>query len=183
MTKVKTLVSANEREGRRRGKEINNLYFSPWVSPNEPLILMSVSHSIIFWDIKSIQNNNSTEPGRKISTTDKLRQSKRFRSPNSPMKTLTPLVTLSNATENLTISESNPWSRKIGPNDRPELLSCIKFIGKSAKKVIFNNDFDRFVTIDNEGYVYYPRLVNNDNTEETDISIDFNGNPLQSQIQ
>jgi apoptotic protease-activating factor len=178
---VKRLISVHEREGRRKGKEINNLYFSPWVSPNEPLILISVSHSIMFWDVKSIQNNNSFEPGRKISTQDMLRQSKRFR---SPLKTLAPtseMRKLSTATENLTINDSNPWSKKIGSIDRPELLSCIKFIGKSAKKVIFNDKFDRFVTIDNEGNVYYLRLVTDVN--DSQITIDYNGNPLQAPIQ
>jgi apoptotic protease-activating factor len=179
--RVKRLVSVHKREGRRKGKEINNLYFSPWVSPNEPLILMSVSHSIMFWNIKTIQNNSSSELGRKISATDTLRQSKRFR---SPLKTLTPSADtrkLSIATENLTLSDSNPWNKKIGSINRPELLSCIKFIGKSAKKVIFNDEFDEFVTIDNEGNVYYLRLVKDNN--EFEYSLDYNGNPLQSQIQ
>lgn len=122
--------------------------------------------------------------GRKVSTTDMLRQSKRFR---SPLKTISPsseTLKLSAATENLTINDTNPWNKKIGAVDQPELLSCVKFIGKSAKKVIVNDEFDQFVTIDNEGNVYYLRLITDVNRyESTQVSIDYNGNPLQSPIQ
>lgn len=82
------------------------------------------------------------------------------------------------ATDNLTLNEShtNPWHGKTGSSDKPELLSCIKLVAKSAKRIIYNEDFTRFVTIDNEGNVYHLRLI--DETSDSQLPVDYNGNPL-----
>lgn len=152
---VAKLLSST-RSGRKRINRVNNLYFSPCSSPNDPLILLSVSSSINFWNIKALQNNITSEIYRKISTNSKSRLSSRFR---SPLK----LNSISNNPEDITQSErvhnSNYWDNKTGPSEKPELLSSHKLIGKSAKKVIFNEEFDEFVTVDNEGHIYYLRLI------------------------
>lgn len=75
--------------------------------------------------------------------------------------------------QGLILNEKN-WSKKTGPAKKRELLSCIKFLGKSAKKVVINEDFTRFVTIDNEGNIYHLRLINQ--SDEYQLTIDFNGN-------
>lgn len=169
-----------------RVREINNLYFSPWDSPNDPLILLSVSNSLNFWNIKAVQNNSYLEYSRKLSTSNKLRVSSRFRSPLKMSSPLSVDDNLTATTQNLSLHNSNPWRNKTGSSDKPELLSCHKLIGKSAKKVIFNDDFDKFLTIDNEGNIYYLRLLNNDFTESSmdfsDNADDFddNGNPMRN---
>lgn len=111
---------------------------------------------------------------RKISTSNRIRVSSRFR-PNS--KNLSLDWKLSEETQRMSINVLNPWSRKTGSNERPEILSCHKLIGKSAKKVIVNDEFDKFLTIDNEGNIYYLRLItkSSDNNE----TFDHNGNPSQ----
>lgn len=169
--KVKQLSSAHG-ERRKKGQEINNLYFSPWQSSNEPMILLSVSSSICFWNIKTVQ----TEMFHKISTTNEIRVSNRFRHVKS-----SPDSKLSEATEKMTINHLSPWGDKSGSTKRPELLSCHKLIGKSAKKVIINDEFDEFVTIDNEGNIYYLRLVTEtfNTTNNLINSFDYNGNPMQ----
>lgn len=50
---------------------------------------------------------------------------------------------------------SSPWTGKMGASTKPELLSCIKFIGNSAEKIFVNETFSKFITIDSEGEIYY----------------------------
>lgn len=155
---------------------IKNLQFSPWIGPNEPLVLLSLSESVAFWNIRSIQNN-PLEMTKKESTT-RLRVSQRFK---SPLKIISPNIdnNLVKATESLTISKENPWQKKTGPADKPELLSCIKFVAKSAKRIICNDEFTRFVTLDNEGNVYHLRMISDNFDSENQLGIDFNGNPMR----
>lgn len=148
------------------------LHFSPWTDPNDPLILLSLSESVIFWDIRSIQNNLMD---RRSDSESRVRVSYRFK---SPFKQLTPTSAdskLLTGTENLSLNDSNPWRKKTGASDKRELLSCIKLVAKSAKRIIFNEDFTRFVTIDNEGNVYHLRMISE--SFENQLTVDFNGNP------
>lgn len=155
-------------------RPIMNLKFSPWTDPNDPVILLSLSESMIFWNIRSIQNNPIDMKTRE--TSGRVRVSQRFK---SPLK-LSPALdaNLLSATQNLTINKSNPWHKKTGAADKPELLSCIKLVAKSAKRLICNDDFTRFITVDNEGNIYHLRLMTNSSESEGQMTIDFNGNPL-----
>lgn len=54
----------------------------------------------------------------------------------------------------------NPWIGKTGASDKPELLSCIKFVGTSAEKIFANKKFTKFITIDDEGEIYYLNILN-----------------------
>ncbi|KAL7033985.1 hypothetical protein ACKWTF_007806 [Chironomus riparius] len=149
-------------------RSIMNLLFSPWLENEGPLILLSLSESINFWNITHVQNNRSSL--KRIDDSSKTRVSQRFK---SPLKIFSASENkLETSMMNLKLKERN-WSNKTGPNDKPELLSCIKFIGKSAKKVVANDDFTHFVTIDNEGNVYNLRLINQ---AKQLLTIDYNGN-------
>lgn len=57
-------------------------------------------------------------------------------------------------------NNENPWIGKTGASDKPELLSCIKFVGTSAEKIFANKKFTKFITIDNEGEIYYLNILN-----------------------
>lgn len=105
-----------------------------------------------------------------------MRVSQRFK---SPMKIVNPIddIGLLSATNNMTLNGPNPWRRKIGSSDKPELLSCIKLVAKSAKRIICNNEFTRFVTIDNEGNIYHLRMISESSDDQ--VTIDFNGNSTQ----
>ncbi|CAO1379843.1 unnamed protein product [Diamesa hyperborea] len=152
-------------------RQIWHLEFSPWQETKGPLILLSLSESLIFWNCSYVQNNRSHF---KRVRTPNVRVSQRFRSPMN--KSSSPGSDhFHTAMKALHLTSNNPWQNKIGSTDKRELLSCIKFVGKYAKKVFCNNDFTHFITIDNEGNIYYLRLV--EDSQMTSISIDFNGNP------
>lgn len=143
---------------------INGMVFSPWTSTS-PIILASISDQICFWNISYIVNN-PIENGA-------LRRSQRFdrkasvRLITEKMQELKP----SNGNENgngYTV-QTNPWTGKLGPTEKPELLACIQLIGNSADQIFSNKNFTKFVTIDDEGEVYYLQIF-------SDISNDHNGN-------
>jgi hypothetical protein len=152
-------------------RPILNLTFSPWNDTEGALILLSLADSINFWNITHIQNNKS---GFVRVPTDekKSRASQRFRSV-SKLPPPSQLI-LETSMQNLNLQERN-WSSKTGLPAKRELLSCIKLIGKSAKKIVTNKDFTRFVTLDNEGNIYY--LTLNNQLETNQFVTDFNGNP------
>lgn len=129
---------------------------------------MSLAGSINFWNITHIQNNKLGNLKRNSNDTSRLRVSQRFK---SPLKIIP--ITIESSLKDMSLIEKN-WSKKTGPPHKRELLSCIKFLGKSAKKVVINEDFTRFVTIDNEGNIYHLRLINQ--SDEYQLAIDFNGN-------
>lgn len=64
-----------------------------------------------------------------------------------------------NNNNNSNNEKSNIWSGKYGASTKPELLSCIKFVGNSAKYVYANDSFTRFITIDDEGEIYDFNIV------------------------
>ncbi|KAG5680980.1 hypothetical protein PVAND_010454 [Polypedilum vanderplanki] len=150
-------------------RAIMSLDFSPWQEEEGHLILLSLSESIIFWNVTHILNNRG---GIKRSNSTPSRISARFK---SPLKIVSLNTNLENSLKKLTLKERN-WSNKTGSFDKRELLSCIKFIGKSAKKVVINDEFTRFVTIDNEGNVYHLRLIDQSMTENDDQQVIINVN-------
>lgn len=138
------------------------MVFSPWSSVSKlPLILASISDQICFWNITLIVNN-PIENGA-------LRRSQRFdrkasvRSITEKMQELTP------SNGNGYTVRTNPWTGKLGPTEKPELLACIQLIGNSAEQIFTNKSFTKFVTIDDEGEVYYLEIC-------SDINEDRNGN-------
>ena len=56
----------------------------------------------------------------------------------------------------------------MGPASKPEILSSLKFLGTSAEKLIAMKDFTEFITIDDEGNIYFLRLVDR-MTDENDV--------------
>lgn len=68
---------------------------------------------------------------------------------------------------------NNPWSNKRGPSDKPELLTCIKFVGNKAEKFFANDEFTQFNTIDNEGVYYHLCVLDMHN--QTEAGVHTNG--------
>lgn len=170
--------------------------FSPWhlnASNKQknviPIILISLSEEICFWDVQHVLNNklernlrtsqrfrgkntknslkNSNESFAKEaveSNTPKMFQKSEnslFNSGSSILNGINALRIENNISNDTNVINENnkdfenPWSEKIGSVEKPELLSCIKFVGSSAEKIFTNKNFTKFITIDNEGEVYF----------------------------
>ncbi|XP_062562498.1 uncharacterized protein LOC134226007 [Armigeres subalbatus] len=156
-------------------REVASLYFSPWQDPNSPHILVSIGEEIVFWSLDYVINNP------RLDSNDVKRRSNRYKSRSSIVSPAmeihhrssfgsrssglsSPLAgsPARNGSFTFDIDEAElQWSTKVGPSNKPQLLSCIKLIG-SAKKLAISRDFKKFFTIDDEGYLYYLRLYQTD---------------------
>lgn len=125
--------------------QIYDLKFSPH---ND--VLVSCSEQLCFWHISYILNNPFD------SGTKQKRRSSRFTTSHSPVdETTNGFAQLTMSDDVGTIYQSNLWANKRGPIEKPELLSCIKFVGYKAEIFYANEDFTQFNTIDNEGVYYH----------------------------
>ncbi|XP_055614088.1 uncharacterized protein LOC129760471 [Uranotaenia lowii] len=149
---------------------IASMYFSPWLDPNSPHILVSIGEQIVFWSLDYVINNPRLDPF------DIKRRSNRYKSRPSITSNALDIHRSSFGSRSSGLSSpmaasparngsfmfdfdeaAQQWLHKVGPSNKPQLLSCIKLIG-SAERLIINRDFNKFFTIDDEGYLYYLRL-------------------------
>lgn len=149
---------------------VASLTFSPWKDPNSPQILVSIGEQIVFWDLGFVINNP------RLDSSDKKRHSNRYRTRpqlSSPAIDInrssfgsrssglaSPLAASPSRNGSFTFDldeAAHVWLAKTGPSNKPHLLSCIKLIG-NAERLTVNRDFNKFFTIDDEGYLYYLRL-------------------------
>ncbi|KAL9703362.1 hypothetical protein quinque_006880 [Culex quinquefasciatus] len=149
--------------------DVASLYFSPWKDSNNPQILVSVGEQIVFWSLDSVINNPDsrgdvkrrsnrykTRPSLTSPALDIHRTS--FGSRSSGLSSPLAASPSRNGSFTFDLDEAaHQWLTKSGPSNKPHLLSCIKLIG-SAERLIVNRDFNKFFTIDDEGYIYYLRL-------------------------
>lgn len=119
---------------------IHALLFSPWASDaRQPIILASVSEQLCFWNITFAINNPTVDDH-----IDGFSQRFFGRVPVQPALEYHRKST-----------NDGPWTGKLGPNSKQELLACYKFNGKAAKQLFTNADFTRFLTIDDVGEIYF----------------------------
>lgn len=163
--------------------KVNVLRFSPWhlSQPQHlqrhPLILVSLSEEICFWDVMHALNNpidrtqlrNSQRFNRRSSqctsidlngnTNDKKPlPTGNFLHPNGT-QCVSNGHTTSNGAATANSNWSNPWMGKCGSSQKPELLASIKLVGSSAEKIFINNTFTQFITVDNEGEIYHLKTL------------------------
>jgi apoptotic protease-activating factor len=138
---------------------INDLKFSPWCHPNAPIILVSISAEVVFWNVTIVLNNQMDNLKNRPQ-----RRSHRFSRGNLLLGNRA----LSNGNGDSNSNDSsprnskqftNPWQQKTGTSDKPELLACIKFVGNEARQLFVNEEFTKFLTIDNEGNIFFLRLI------------------------
>ncbi|KAJ6647516.1 Apoptotic protease-activating factor 1 [Pseudolycoriella hygida] len=135
--------------------QINDMVFSPWTSASTlPIILATISDQICFWNISYVVNN-PIENGA-------LRRSQRFDRKASMRTIIEKMQEMKPNNGNGRVVETNLWTGKLGPTEKPELLAAIQFNGSSADQIFTNNEFTKFVTIDDEGEIYYLKIRNND---------------------
>lgn len=162
---------------------VNALQFSSYhhesYANDVPIILCSLSSEICFWDIVSILNNPMERTQQQRSSQRFNRQSKLpFYQRNGNIETNGNTLQVTRRINDIQLNnnhsngkhatktfngneifDENPWIGKCGPSKKPELLACIKFVGSSAQKVFINKHFTTFITIDNEGEIYYLRTL------------------------
>lgn len=138
---------------------IQQLVFSPWPvdgPENNPLVLVSLSEQMCFWNIKYVINN----PLDALKKVNGIRRSSRYskeRKWDVNSNTFTDININGHGTNGngrTAEADKDYWEDKTGASDKPELLACIKFVGNSATKLVTNVEFSQFITIDNEGDIY-----------------------------
>lgn len=168
-------------------KCVESLHFSGWHTdpsnaPGTPIILVSLSSEICFWNITHILNNPmERSSNRKSARFDRhgpfKKRNENYRNSNAngnahhhltvnkelnglSLNSQNHFEPLANdQISNGNASLENPWIGKCGSSEKSQLLSCIKFVGSSTKKIFINKSFTKFITIDNEGEVYYLRAM------------------------
>uniref|UniRef100_A0A182Y6T6 APAF-1 helical domain-containing protein n=1 Tax=Anopheles stephensi TaxID=30069 RepID=A0A182Y6T6_ANOST len=151
---------------------VAELYFSSWSEPGAPHILVSVGEQIVFWSVDYLYNN---QPRKSVSsirlsgrfTTRKTTVADSMYSANDNRRSYgsnhsgfsTPIMgsPVQKSFLGDRFEESAHWFDKRGSSGKPHLLSCIKLIGR-AKRLIMNREFNKFLTLDDEGYVHYLRF-------------------------
>lgn len=145
---------------------IKQLVFSPWPvdghDVNNPMVLVSLSEQMCFWNIKYVINN-PLDAVKKKSTRRSSRFSKElkwnFNGGDQSNGNDNELRVNGNGNGKAIITgpllnHIDYWDDKTGASDKPELLACIKFVGSCATKLVTNAEFNKFITIDNEGDIY-----------------------------
>ncbi|XP_069696583.1 apoptotic protease-activating factor 1-like isoform X2 [Periplaneta americana] len=139
---------------------VRNLLFSPPAKADgslnisqPPLILLSVGDQIGWWDVNQLKT--SCGQRRRMSSGQ---QRRRRRSGDSPKLAVKPVgfsaLNGSVGTEHLT----DEWLGKVGHKGKPELLGCVKLVGREAKNISASRNFTAFATIDASGFVYLLKI-------------------------
>lgn len=130
---------------------VQNLLFSPpaplagsSLTSASPMILVSVADQIGWWDVSQLTTGSS--PRRRKRSGD---------TPKSPMKFFGESVDGYVKTENLAYE----WVRKKGQERKPELLGCVKLLGREVKKVSASSNFTAFATVDASGVMYLMKVL------------------------
>lgn len=178
---------------------IQQLVFSPWPvdgPENNPLVLVSLSEQMCFWNIKYVINN----PLDVLKKKNGIRRSSRFSKEqkyilngdnNGNLTANNDIEVNGNGTNGNGHDEHEPirgavvnhtdyWEDKTGASDKRELLACIKFVGNSATKLVTNAEFNQFITIDNEGDIYALQTTSPAGAAATNGTMTMTPEPLQA---
>lgn len=156
--------------------KIHALLFSPWTSDNrKPVILISVSEQICFWNVTFAINNQTVNDQND-------RHSDRFpdRSPIFP--SIKDKLQFFGANE---MQCTSPWIGKLGPTAKQELLACYKFNGNTAQQLFANPPFTRFLTIDDVGEIYFLKVSDSENkykSESDDVIVELETINMQDDL-
>lgn len=135
------------------GSTVQNLLFSPPLSsagPSlksaSPVILVSVADQIGWWNVGYL----TTGPCSGL-----RRRQRSGNAPRSPLTFLGETVYEYVETGNLALE----WLEKKGQKGKPELLGCVKLLGREVKKVSASSNFDAFATVDGSGVMYLMKVL------------------------
>lgn len=150
---------------------IDNIEGKALVLREKLIVLASISEEICFWNVTHALNNpmerdNQLRLSQRISrklNSNRVNAHVAFTNGNNNVHNVTELKaadSVGNANCCSELEILNPWIGKTGTSEKPELLSCIKFVGSSAEKLYANEAFNTFITVDNEGVIYFLRANN-----------------------
>lgn len=160
------------------GQPIKQLVFSPWPlegPESNPMVLVSLSEQMCFWNIKYVINNPLDARKKKgVRRSSRFTKDAKWEFSGEMMATNdnevnengngngngTTAIALNGKHGKVGHGQQDFWEDKTGASDKPELLACIKFVGNSATKLVTNAEFNRFITIDNEGDIYALQTTN-----------------------
>ena len=111
-----------------------------------PVILVSVADQIGWWNVSYLTTG---------SCGGSRRRKRSGTAPKSPLKFLGDTVYVYTGTENLAVE----WLGKKGQKGKPELLGCVKLLGREVKKVSASSNFAAFATIDASGVMYLMKVL------------------------
>jgi len=132
---------------------VQNLLFAPPASNagaslmlTSPVILVSVADQIGWWNVSYLTTGTSGGVRRRRRSGT---------APKSPLKFLGETVYEYAETGNLALE----WLGKKGQKGKPELLGCVKLLGREVKKVSASSNFAAFATVDASGVMYLMKVL------------------------
>jgi hypothetical protein len=132
---------------------VHNLLFSPAAPPAgsslisaSPVILVSVADQIGWWNVNYFTTGSFSGTRRRKRSGNAL---------NAPLKFLGENFNGYAETENL----AQEWVEKKGQKGKPELLGCVKLLGREVKKVSASSNFAAFATVDASGVMYLMKIL------------------------
>jgi len=111
-----------------------------------PVILVSVGDQIGWWNVSYLTTGSCGGSRRRRGSGN---------APKSPLKYLGDTVFVYGETESL----AREWLEKKGQKGKPELLGCVKLLGREVKKVSASTNFAAFATIDASGVMYLMKVL------------------------
>jgi hypothetical protein len=111
-----------------------------------PVLLVSVGDQIGWWNVSYLTTG---------SCSGSRRRKRSGSAQNSPLKFLGENVNGYAETESL----AQEWIEKKGPKGKPELLGCVKLLGREVKKVSASSNFAAFATVDASGVMYLMKVL------------------------
>ncbi|ALC41314.1 Ark, partial [Drosophila busckii] len=148
-----------------RGHEMQ-LRFSPCKQ-----LLISCGDQLCFWNVKHMLNNQTTNAPKRLSRRFRTEQKAKgceevdasrwtgTVEETQPCAQSPSTSTSAGAAAAPAPSPAYNWSDKRGHAKLPALLSCIKFVGKTARHFYASDNFTQFYVIDDEGVFYHLKLL------------------------
>ncbi|XP_013193129.2 apoptotic protease-activating factor 1 isoform X1 [Amyelois transitella] len=127
-----------------------------------PLVLVSMAAEIVWWNVSFIltqpTNRNSNVVSPLLSPIDNRSDTVSASSNNN---NISQNIFFGNGCLNTYDCWKSIWKRKRCKkgSKRQEILACIKLSGMNAKRLIHNEEFSCFVTVDNSGHIHIMNVM------------------------
>jgi len=141
-------------------------------------VLVSCAEQICFWNVKHMQNNQTSPQirSRRHNPLQKQLKSKgveevdaaRFLDVSAELS-INNVLSPQNYSIRVPENRACLWADKRGNDKLPELLACIKFVGNEARHFYTSRDFTQFYVIDDEGVFYHLKVLENPSAQSVRV--------------